>query len=131
MPSVFTLILNGDLPAHFVYRDEVCAAFMSIEPVKPGHTLVVPTAEVDHWLDLEADTLAHITSVSQKIARDIDRAYSPTKVAMMVLGLEVPHAHIHLIPIDSEADARFSNATSASQDELASSASLIRAQLDE
>ena len=131
MPSVFTLILNGDLPGHFVYRDDVCAAFMSIAPLKPGHTLVVPIAEVDHWLDLDADTLAHVTQVSQKIARAIDAAFSPVKVAMMVVGLEVPHVHVHLVPIESESDVDFANATPATSEELAATASLICSHLNE
>lgn len=119
MASVFTLIRDGDLPAHFVYRDETCAAFMPIEPVKPGHTLVVPTEEVDHWLDLDVGTMAHLSAVSQQIGKPIKAAYSPTKVAMMVIGLEVPHAHIHLIPINSEVGVNFRNAVPASTDELA------------
>ena len=131
MPSVFTLILNGDLPAHFVYRDDVCAAFMSIAPLKPGHTLVVPVVEVDHWLDLDDESLAHLTQVSQRIARAIDAAFSPVKVAMMVVGLEVPHVHVHLVPIESESDVNFANATPASSDELAAAASLIRSHLNE
>ena len=131
MPSVFTLILNGDLPAHFVYRDDVCAAFMSIAPLKPGHTLVVPITEVDHWLDLDAETLTHLSRVSQKIGKAIDAAFSPVKVAMMVVGLEVPHVHVHLVPIESESDVNFGNATPAGSDELAAAASLIRTHLTE
>ncbi len=131
MPSVFTLILNGDLPGHFVYRDDVCAAFMSIAPLKPGHTLVVPIAEVDHWLDLDADTLAHVTQVSQKIGKAIDAAFSPVKIAMMVVGLEVPHVHVHLVPIESESDVDFANATPATSEELEAAASLIRSHLNE
>lgn len=131
MPSVFTLILKGDLPGHFVYRDDVCAAFMSIAPLKPGHTLVVPVTEVDHWLDLDEKTLTHLTRISQKIARAIDAAFSPVKVAMMVVGLEVPHVHVHLVPIESESDVNFANATPATSEELAAAASLIRSHLNE
>lgn len=131
MPSVFTLILNGDLPGHFVYRDEVCAAFMSIEPINAGHTLIVPVVEVDHWLDLDDETLTHLTRVSQMIGRAIDAAYSPVKVAMLVAGLEVPHVHVHLFPIESESDVSFANATPATSDELAAAASLIRSHLNE
>ncbi len=128
--SVFTLILNGELPARFVYRDDVCAAFMSIAPIRPGHTLVVPVKEVDHWLDLDADTLAHLTTVSQKIGHAINAAYTPVKVAMIIAGLEVPHVHLHLFPIDTEEDVSFANATPADQDELAAAAGLIRSHLN-
>ncbi|MCZ7533594.1 MAG: HIT family protein [Acidimicrobiia bacterium] len=131
MPSVFTLILKGDLPGHFVYRDDACAAFMSIAPLKPGHTLVVPVTEVDHWPDLDEKTLTHLTRISQKIARAIDAAFSPVKVAMMVVGLEVPHVHVHLVPIESESDVNFANATPATSEELAAAASLIRSHLNE
>ncbi len=71
MASVFTMILDGDLPGRFVYRDELCAAFLTIEPITPGHTLVVPVQEVDHWVDLEADLAAHLMVTAQSVARAI------------------------------------------------------------
>ena len=129
MRSVFTMIISGDLPAHFVHRDDVCVAFMSIAPLAEGHTLVVPIEEVDHWLDLDTDTLNHLMAVSRDIGAAIDKAYSPAKVGMMIAGLEVPHMHIHLVPINSATDLDFSNATEASQEELAEAASTIKSLL--
>lgn len=126
MPTVFTMIIEGDLPGHFVYRDDVCVAFMSIEPLRPGHTLVVPVAEVDHWLDLDEPTLAHLTAVSRRIGAAIATEFPSEKVGMMLAGLEVPHVHIHLVPIDTPHDLDFANASRADTEELATAAERIR-----
>jgi len=125
LSSVFTKIIDGDLPAHFVHRDDTAVAFMSIEPLRPGHVLVVPVTEVDHWLDLDQTTLAHLVVVSQRIGLAIADAFPSQKVAMMIAGLEVPHVHIHLVPIDGVHDLDFSNATAAEQGELAAAAQSI------
>lgn len=110
MASVFSRIIAGELPARFVYDDERCVAFLSIAPMNDGHVLVVPREEVDHWLDLDADLLTHLMAVSQRIGAALDRVYSPTKVGMMLAGLEVPHVHVHLVPIDTMGDMSFENA---------------------
>jgi histidine triad (HIT) family protein len=99
MASIFAQIIEGKLPARFVWRDDRCVAFLTIHPLRAGHTLVVPRAEVDHWLDLPPDIVGHLMSVAQKIGRAIDHAFRPTKVGLMIAGLEVPHTHLHLIPI--------------------------------
>jgi histidine triad (HIT) family protein len=108
--TIFTRIINGELPARFVYTDDRCVAFLSINPLRPGHTLVVPRAEVDHWIDLDPADWQHVTQVSQRLGEALQRAYEPTKVGMMLAGLEVPHAHIHLVPIDDVHDLDFGNA---------------------
>ena len=82
-------------------------AFLSINPLRPGHTLVVPRVEVDHWLDLDRSTLNHLIEVAQTIGQALQSAYRPTKVAMTVVGLEVPHVHIHISPIDGLPDLDF------------------------
>lgn len=110
MPSVFSRIIAGELPARFVHQDDVCVAFLSIAPLQPGHTLVVPREEIDHWLDLPPDLLGSLMATSQRIGAAIDRAYRPAKVGMMLAGLEVPHVHVHLVPISSVRDMDFSNA---------------------
>ncbi|GIW42948.1 MAG: HIT family protein [Candidatus Binatia bacterium] len=107
MASVFTKIIRGELPARFVWKDEHCVAFLSIHPLRPGHTLVVPREEIDHWLDLPQPLLAHLTVVSQKIGRGLQKAFRPTKVGLMLAGLEVPHVHFHVVPIDSVYDLDF------------------------
>ena len=110
MASVFTRIIDGELPGRFVWRDEQAVAFLSIEPLKPGHTLVVPRQEVDHWLDLESDLAAHLMRVAQAVGRGIQRAFNPTKVGLVILGLEVRHVHLHLSPIDGMRDLDFARA---------------------
>ncbi|MBI1816681.1 MAG: HIT family protein [Deltaproteobacteria bacterium] len=109
MATLFTKIINGELPGRFVWRDDRCVAFLSIRPLKPGHTLVVPIAEVDHWLDLEPALLQHLTSVAQSIGKAIQRGFNPLKVGVMLAGIEVPHVHFHLIPIEAVHDLDFAN----------------------
>ncbi len=110
MASVFTRIIEGELPGRFVWRDERSVAFLSIAPIRPGHVLVVPIEEVDHWIDLEPDLAAHLMVVSRTIARAQQAAFRPARVGLMIAGLEVPHTHLHLVPIGSERDLDFANA---------------------
>jgi histidine triad (HIT) family protein len=110
MPTVFTKIIRGEIPGRFVWRDERCVGFLSINPLRPGHTLVVPIEEVDHWLDLDPDLTRHLITVSQQIGQALDRAYNPTRVGLMIAGLEVPHVHIHVVPIWGFPDLDFANA---------------------
>ena len=131
MPTVFTMIIDGDLPGHFVYRDNVCVAFMSIEPIRQGHTLVVPIREVDHWIDLDDETVIHLMTVSQRIARAIGSEFPSEKVGLMIAGLEVPHVHVHLVPIDTPSDLDFTNAAPASAEELADTARRIRSAISQ
>ena len=127
MPTLFTRILDGELPARFVWKDDECAAFLSINPLQPGHTLVVPRAEVDHWLDLAPEQMSHLVRVSQTIGRALMSAFQPTKVGMTLVGLEVPHVHIHLVPIRGIFDMDFSKAErNPREEDLESSASRIR-----
>lgn len=132
MASLFTRIIQGELPAHFVWKDDVCVGFLSIAPLKPGHTLVVPRAEVDHWLDLDPEVVAHVSVVAQSIGKAQMRAYSPVKVGTIVLGLEVPHVHVHVAPIWSPTDLDFHNARAGTpQEELAREAQTLRKALRE
>ena len=112
MPSVFTKIIEGELPARFVWSDDVCVAFLSINPLATGHTLVVPRVEVDHWIDVDVATWSHVSEVSRTIGRALQQAYAPEKVGMMLAGLEVPHTHVHLVPMNDVHDLDFANATS-------------------
>ncbi|HVM97770.1 MAG TPA: HIT family protein [Candidatus Acidoferrales bacterium] len=130
MPTLFTRIISGELPGRFVWRDDKCVAFLSINPLRPGHTLVVPRAEVDHWLDLPADLNAHLSQVAQSIGKAIEKAFKPTKVGLMIAGLEVPHVHLHLVPIDGLGDLDFRNQdTHAKPEDLDRAAESIRAAL--
>ena len=109
MPTLFTRIINGELPGRFVWRDERCVAFLSIHPLRPGHTLVVPIREVDHWLDAEPDLLTHLMTVSHSIGQALQHAFKPVRVGLMIAGLEVPHLHIHVVPIHTVHDLDFAN----------------------
>jgi histidine triad (HIT) family protein len=130
VPTVFTRIINGELPGTFVWRDDDAVAFLSINPVQPGHTLVVPRAEVDHWIDLEPALAQHLTAVAMTIGRALDEVYSPLKVGVLIAGLEVPHVHVHLIPMTrGEADLHLDRATDASPEQLADEAGRIRTAL--
>ena len=100
MFTVFTRIIDGELPGRFVWKDEQCVAFLSITPLKTGHTLVVPREEVDHWLDLEEDVAAHLLNVSRCIGKALQKGFQPAKVGLLIAGLEILHTHIHLVPID-------------------------------
>jgi histidine triad (HIT) family protein len=115
MPTIFTRILRGELPARFVWQDEVCAVFLSIAPLRPGHALVVPRAEVDHWIDLPADTAAHLMVVAHAIGKAQQQAFDPARVGLMIAGFEVPHVHVHVVPTESMADLDFANADGRAQ----------------
>jgi len=110
MASVFSRIIAGELPARFVWSDPSCVAFLSIAPVRPGHTLVVPRAEVDHWIDLEPVDYRDLMDAAKDVARGIAAAFTPAKVALSFVGLEVPHVHAHLIPIDAIDELDFARA---------------------
>jgi histidine triad (HIT) family protein len=110
MASVFTRIIDGELPGRFVWRDDRAVAFLSINPLRPGHTLVVSRAEIDHWLDLDPALAAHLTGVAHSVGRAIQDAFRPVKVGLMIAGLEVPHVHLHLVPIHELADLDFRRA---------------------
>jgi histidine triad (HIT) family protein len=130
MPTLFTKIIDGELPGRFVYRDDRCVAFLSINPLQPGHTLVVPIEEIDHWIDADVELNTHLMAVSQKIGIALQEAFSPAKVGLMLAGLEVPHLHIHLVPIGGVHDLDFANAdTSPDPAQLDDAAERIRAAL--
>ncbi|WP_041522959.1 HIT family protein [Gilvimarinus agarilyticus] len=126
MTSIFSKIIAGDIPGHFVWQDDIAVAIMTIGPLKPGHVLVIPRQEVDHWYDLDADTMAHLTVVSQKIARALQQAFPAERVAMIIAGLEVPHTHLHLVPMDEMGELDFARAGQGEPDELAAQAEKIR-----
>jgi histidine triad (HIT) family protein len=109
MATIFSKIVSGEIPSYKIAEDEHYYAFLDINPLKKGHTLVIPKKEVDYIFDLEPEELAGLNIFAQKIAKAIDKSIPCKRVAVVVLGLEVPHAHIHLIPMDSESDIRFSN----------------------
>lgn len=98
MSTVFTKIINGEIPGRFIYRDETVAAFLTIEPIAYGHTLVVPVAEVDKWTDLEPEIWLHANEVAQEIGNAVIKAFGSQRAGYLIAGFEVPHAHIHVFP---------------------------------
>jgi histidine triad (HIT) family protein len=130
MASLFTRIIDGEIPGQFVWSDDRCVAFSTIAPIAPGHTLVVPRAEVDHWIDLDDDLAAHLMVVAKAIGGAQMDAFSPARIGMIIAGMEVPHTHLHVIPIETEADLDFRRADgSASADALDEAADRLRAAL--
>jgi len=110
MSTLFSKIIDGELPGRFVYRDDVCVAFLTIAPICPGHTLVVPRLEVDHWVDLPDDVAGHLAIVARKIGAAQMDAFAAERISLIIAGLEVPHTHLHVLPIKSEADIDFRKA---------------------
>ena len=109
MPSIFSRIVKGEIPSYKVAKDERFFAFLDINPMAKGHTLVIPKQEVDYIFDLDDDILKDMVIFAKKVAKSIEKAITCKRVGIMVVGLEVPHAHIHLIPIQNESDMLFSN----------------------
>lgn len=130
MASVFTMIMNGDIPGRFVWQDDRVTAFLTIAPINPGHTLVVPREEIDHWTDLPDDLVAHLMTVAKTIGAVLRNEFEPDRVGVIVAGLEVPHAHVHLIPFNTESELSFSRANAdVDPSELDVVAERIRARL--
>jgi histidine triad (HIT) family protein len=130
MTTIFTRIIDGELPGRFVWRDDECVAFLSIAPLRQGHTLVVPRAEVDHWLDLPVNLTQHLMGVAHEIGLAQMDAFTPTRVGLIIAGLEVPHTHVHVVPIEAERDLNFANADiAASGESLDAAATQLRAAL--
>ena len=109
MATIFTQIIEGRLPARFVWKDDSCVVFLSNRPLRPGHALVVPRQEVDHWVDLDRSLLCHLTETAQSIGQAQMAGFKPERIGVMLAGLEVPHCHLHVVPIRGLHDLDFGN----------------------
>ena len=109
MATLFTKIINGELPGRFVYEDDEVVAFLTIEPMTQGHTLVVPRAEVDQWQNVDQAVFARIMSVAQLVGKAVCRAFDADRAGVIIAGLEVPHLHVHVFPTRSLSDFGFAN----------------------
>lgn len=107
MATIFTKIVNGEIPSYKIAENEKCYAFLDINPIAKGHTLVIPKAEIDYILDVDDELLAELVLFAKKIAKAIEKAVPCKRIGFAVLGMEVPHTHIHLVPIHTEADLGF------------------------
>lgn len=128
MASVFSLIVAGQIPCHKVAEDDKHLAFLDINPLAPGHTLVIPKREVDYLFDLSDEEYVALELFAKRVARAIDKAMPCKRVAEAVIGLEVPHAHIHLVPINNESDMDFRKKMEIPGSEMSSIAARIAAE---
>lgn len=128
-PSIFTRIIAGEIPCEKILEDDHFFAFLDIRPIAPGHTLVVPKAQMDKVYELDDATLAGLMPFAARVARAVEKAVPCVRVGMIVAGFEVPHAHLHLVPVNGEGELSFAHAKPATKDELAETAARIRAAL--
>jgi len=110
MPTVFASIIAGEIPARFVYRDERCVSFMDVRPLARGHALVVPRDEIDHWTDLDVGLASHLMAVAHRVGNAQMELLRPARIGLVIAGFEVPHVHVHVVPVNSMADLDFRNA---------------------
>jgi histidine triad (HIT) family protein len=128
--TVFTKIIDGEFPGTFVWRDRLCVGFMSINPMAPGHVLVVPIEEVDHWIDASPELASHLFDVARTIGVAQQEVFTCERIGLIVAGYEVPHTHVHVIPTATMAQLSFANAAAGvDRDELEGWAAAIRAAL--
>lgn len=118
MSSIFTKIINGEIPSYKVYENDYVYAFLDIHPVQQWHTLIIPKIEIDHILDVEEPHYTAIWIATKKIGKAIQKFSGSKKIATLTLGMEVPHAHVHLIPINSESDIDFKNTKELSPEQM-------------
>lgn len=130
MPSIFTKIIKGEIPCYKIAENENFFAFLDINPNAVGHTLCIPKKEIDKITDLDEDTYMGLMSFARKVALGIEAAIDCKRVGFTVIGLEVPHVHVHLIPLHSMKDATFLNKVSMSQEEFETTAKKIRAKIE-
>jgi diadenosine tetraphosphate (Ap4A) HIT family hydrolase len=130
MPTLFTRIINGDLPGRFVYTDDRVVAFLSIAPLTTGHTLVVPRQEIDQWTDADESLLHHCMNVAKRIGEAAKEAFGAPRAGLVIAGLEVPHMHVHVFPVWSMENFDFARAKPAPDAELDAAAAKLRATLE-
>ncbi|MEP3209030.1 MAG: HIT family protein [Maribacter sp.] len=129
MPSIFTKIINGEIPCYKIAEDDHFFAFLDINPNVKGHTLCIPKKEIDKITDLDEETYLGLMGFSRKIAKAMEAAIDCKRVGITVIGLEVPHAHVHLIPLDQMKDATFQHKVSLKAQEFEAIAAQIRSKL--
>lgn len=127
MTTIFTRIIEHEIPGTFVYRDDICVAFMSINPLAYGHTLVVPIEEIDEWTDMDVDTASRVFDVAHRIGRAQKVAFPCERVGLIIAGYEVNHCHVHVLPTSNLGQFSFANAAaSVARDELEEAARVLR-----
>jgi len=129
MTTIFSRIIHGEIPCHRLAEDDRFLAFLDVRPIARGHALVIPKVEIDHFFEMGNELLSEIMVFARPVAQALERGVPCRKVGLMVAGLEVPHAHLHLVPIQEVTDLNFANAAAADPAELANLAELIRQKL--
>ncbi len=130
MASIFTKIINGDIPGRIIWSDDVCVAMVDIRPLHPGHCLVIPKQEVDQWTDLDSATAEHLMAVAHRVGAAQKTVVDCARIGLMIAGFEVPHAHVHVVPISTMAHLDFRNAdNNAKPEDLDAMADQLRAAL--
>ncbi len=131
MPTLFTKIINGEIPGTFVYEDDRCVAFLDVSPLTEGHTMVVPREEISHWIDADQDLLDHLMAVAKRIGTAQKAAFDCDRIGVLIQGYEVPHLHIHVWPTNSIADFDLSDRSPMlDAEQLAGPAEKLRQALD-
>jgi len=131
MSTIFTRILKGEIPCHKLAEDDRFLSFLDVRPIRPGHALVIPKEEIDYLFDLDDERLGDIMRFAKPIAKAIEKVVPCKRIGVIVVGLEVPHAHVHLVPISEIGDVNFAHARPAEQDILADLAAKIRTVLEQ
>lgn len=132
MTTLFSRIIAGEIPGRFIWSDDACVAFLTIEPLTPGHTLVVPRSPIDNWVDLDRDLNSHLFDVARLIGEGLRYAFDPARIGLMVQGFEVPHAHIHVWPANSPEEFNLAAADrSPDPEDLTNAAEQLRGALRE
>ena len=126
MATIFTKIINGEIPCYKIAENKNCFAFLDIRPIVKGHTLVIPKQEIDYIFDIDNITLSEMMLFAKKISTALQQVVPCKRIALMVLGLEVPHAHIHLLPIQSEAEFNIKNKQSFPDNEMKAIAQAVQ-----
>ena len=127
MPTIFTRIINGEIPCHKILEDEKYLAFLDVRPIAVGHALAIPKKETNYFFDLDDQAMSELMAFAKKAAKMIQKQVPCIKVGVMIAGLEVPHVHVHLVPIQKVTDLNFANSKPADQEELSKLAAKIRA----
>jgi histidine triad (HIT) family protein len=129
-PSIYTRIIAGEIPGRFVWRDDRAVAIVDIRPLHRGHCLVIPIEQIDHWIDVPEDLAAHLMTVARAIGRALQEAFSPLRVGLMIAGFEVPHTHLHVVPVEGMQHLDFGQAdTAANAEDLDRVAATVRTTL--
>lgn len=126
MSTIFRKIIDGDVPCHKLFEDDNYLSFLDMRPINPGHALVIPKIDNDYIFDLDDDVLAGLLVAAKPVAKAIEQVVTCERIGLMVAGLEVPHTHVHLVPINGIGDLNFAKANDATQEELAALAEQIR-----